>query len=101
MRVKAVVVRLSIAFLVAFGATSCAPDKPDTTENRQLTSSGAAGGKVSATSDMPVPPKDAVYTIYCQFITGPDHIERARQLREALRRSTSMKGWYLIYAADQ
>src|SRR5437660_149199 len=103
MSAKATVVFSSLSLLLLSGVlTSCGPDKPPTQDRAEaLTRPGAKPGEVSAASDMPVPPKDALYTIYCQVLAGPDHIERARQLRQALRVSTSLKDWYLIHGADQ
>jgi hypothetical protein len=64
---------------------------------------GEAIGKSGAgnDSDMPVAPKDAQYTIYCQGITGPDHLERSRALRRLLRENTPLKDWYVIHGTDQ
>src|SRR5882757_399027 len=93
MSAKATVVLGSLALLVLCGAlVSCAPDKPAAQDRTDLLARpGAKGGGTSAASDMPVPPKDALYTIYCQVLAGPDHVERARQLRQALRAGTSLK----------
>jgi hypothetical protein len=59
-----VVVSLSIAFFVASGATSCAPDKPDTKGNTQLSSAaGGKGGGAAARSTRAIrttPPRDSV-----------------------------------------
>jgi len=105
MRVKAKVVVGSLALVVLCGLiASCAPDKPPTQERSDVLRqppSAAKGSAASTASDMPVPPKDALYTIYCQVFSGPDHIERARQMRQALRSGTSLKNWYLIHGADQ
>src|ERR1700722_11331974 len=56
-------------------AVSCASQKPG-----QVVGKTAAGND----SDMPIAPKDAQFTIYCQGITGPDHLERSRALRQLL-----------------
>jgi hypothetical protein len=87
-----------IAVLGALLTTSCAPDKP-AGQQSQLAGSKSSGSNYG--SDMPIPPKDAQYTIYCQIVKGPGHVERARQLRDALRHSTSMPDWYLIHGEDQ
>src|SRR5438105_2620566 len=102
--IRRLVVCCMLAMLVAFFAASCAPDKPAGQERASLAASGSRSsvGKTDASaSDMPVPPKDAQYTIYCQIIAGPDHVERSRQLRQALRQGTALKDWYVIHAADQ
>src|ERR1700734_2976972 len=76
-------------------AASCAA--PDANVSR----SGTVSSKHGAGSDMPVPPEGAQYTIYCQGIAGPDHLERSRALRQLLIQSTPMKDWYVIHATDQ
>jgi hypothetical protein len=49
---------------------------------------------------MPIPPKGAQYTLFCQRIVGPDHYERSRALRKALHDSTPMKDWYVVHSGD-
>src|SRR5947209_16436014 len=94
--------RWSACLLILPLLVSCASDKPDTRNGQELsaTTGGGAKGKsnssASAGSDMPIPPKDAQYTIYCQVIPGPDHLEHSRALRQALKQSTSLKDWYII-----
>lgn len=44
-----------------------------------------------------VPPKDARYTIWCTSIMTPDHVIRAKQLKETLAASTKMNDWYVIH----
>lgn len=45
----------------------------------------------------PIPPKDARYTIYCQQITGPGHVEEAKFLRDAWAKRTGLRGFYIIH----
>jgi hypothetical protein len=91
----------SLAILaILFAAASCAPDKSSTGQER-TNLSASKGTATAAGDDTPIPPKDAQYTIFCQLIQGPDHVERSRQLRQALRQSTSMKDWYVIHASEQ
>jgi hypothetical protein len=93
----------SLALLAVCSAlVSCAPDKPVAQDRTDLLAQrGGKSAGSSTASDMPVPPTDALYTIYCQVLAGPDHVERSRQLRQALRGGTSLKDWYLIHGADQ
>ena len=63
--------------------------------------SGTAAATVSAYDEMPTPPKDAAYTIYCQAYAGPDHQDVARQVRDALRANTPLTKWYLVHGDQQ
>jgi hypothetical protein len=44
-----------------------------------------------------VPPKDARWTLYCQAIGGPAHVEQANAAKNELVRSTGLKDWYVIH----
>jgi hypothetical protein len=81
-----------LGFVCVLFLMSCAAQKP-----------GGVAQKTSAgnDSDMPVAPKDAQYTIYCQAITGADHLERSRALRQLLRENTPLKDWYVVHGTDQ
>src|SRR5690606_35730338 len=69
--------------------------------------SGASPGQSQPTpaadrrEDRPVPPADAQWTIYCRTITGPNHIAESRRLRDELRGSTNLRGWYLVHGANE
>ena len=52
-------------------------------------------------SETPVPPAGAQYTIFCMRVAGPDHVERAREIRGHLVQKTGKGGWYVIHAEDQ
>lgn len=52
------------------------------------------------TTDMPDAPADAQWTLYCQTIAGPGHVERSRDLKAALVRGTPLRDWYVIHGAD-
>ena len=45
-----------------------------------------------------VPPADAQWTIYCQAIAGPDHVQRANMIKAELLRATGLKDWYVIHS---
>jgi hypothetical protein len=46
-------------------------------------------------------PADAQWTIYCQAIGGPNHVELANGFKSQLLKSTSMKDWYVIHEESQ
>jgi hypothetical protein len=82
-----------LLFAICVLAISCA------SQNHATVSSSKNG--TANDSDMPTPPKDAQYTIYCQVITGPDHLERSRGLRQLLKDNTPLKDWYVVHATNQ
>ncbi len=100
-------VAIIICFLFPAVLVSCGPDKPPAADRPDLhpvaTSANPSNPTkpVNSASDMPIPPKDAQYTIYCQSLAGPDHIERARQLQQVLRQATAMKDWYIVHGGEQ
>ena len=63
-------------------------------------SSPALAKRPADDTDMPVPPADAQYTIYCHNYQGPNHVEDARLVALQLRRGTSLKDWYVVHKAD-
>jgi hypothetical protein len=49
----------------------------------------------------PIPPADAQYTLYCQALGGPGHIEQANAAKEQLVKLSGMKDWYIIHQDGQ
>ncbi|HEX8523901.1 MAG TPA: hypothetical protein VF669_16725 [Tepidisphaeraceae bacterium] len=47
------------------------------------------------------PPADAQWTIYCQAIGGPAHVEMANNLKAQLLKTSGMKDWYVIHEDSQ
>ena len=45
----------------------------------------------------PVPPADAQWTLYCQAVAGPGHVEQANAAKEQLIALSKMKDWYIIH----
>jgi cell division septation protein DedD len=52
------------------------------------------------TSELPDAPAGSQWTLYCQTLKGPGHVERAEEVRQQLIRSTGMKSWYVIHTAE-
>lgn len=48
-----------------------------------------------------LPPPDAQWTIYCQAIGGPSHVEIANNLKIQLLKTSPMKNWYVIHEDNQ
>jgi len=46
-------------------------------------------------------PQGAQFTIFCQAIAGPDHVERANRVKETLLAGTTMRDWYVIHQDGQ
>lgn len=43
------------------------------------------------------PPRDARFTIYCALISGPEHVRRAKELRDEMMASSGLSGWYVVH----
>jgi hypothetical protein len=64
-----------------------------------------SGGKSSAAAKVNDPdggaiPKGASWTILCREIGGPGHVERSRQLKDDLVKTTAMRDWHLLHRED-
>jgi hypothetical protein len=92
--------QLCLCVMISLLAASCASDT--TSKDQATTTVGTAkpGSTNSNNSDMPVPPKDAQYTLFCQKISGADHYDQSRALRQGLRDGTTMKDWYIVHSND-
>ncbi len=64
----------------------------------------AFGARKQSASNQPdpnAPPKDAQWTLYCQAIAGPAHVEQANATKAALLKATPLKDWYVIHQETQ
>jgi hypothetical protein len=52
-------------------------------------------------SGMPLPPKDARYTLFCESIPGPDHVHQANYLKSQLLKGTTLKDWYVVHSEQE
>lgn len=102
MRIYWIYPLLGAALLCGCAATAH-PDNGNTGKSTATASLGTGSSSVAAANaqDMPVPPKDAQYTIYCEEFDGPDHLLRSQAVRQALHDQTSMKDWYVVHKDDQ
>ena len=86
-------------------ATQTKPDikdgKSTATASLTLPANPRAAASAANAEDMPIPPKDAQYTIYCEQFSGSDHLERSRYVRQLLHDKTTMKDWYMVHGADE
>jgi hypothetical protein len=82
--VRALVAIVLIAFFVIPNLAARKP-APSKTEN-------AADG---------VAPKDAQWTLYCQAIGGPAHVEEAKAVKDKLAKIAPIKDWYVIHQENE
>jgi hypothetical protein len=48
-----------------------------------------------------VAPKDAQWTLYCQAIGGPTHVEEAKAVKDKLAQIAPIKDWYVIHQESE
>lgn len=102
--------------LVALGAVSCGENgRPAAQPQAQLSQpsgpSAPAGMPFSrhpvamsagaAKSDGPVPPADAQWTIMCDSVEGPSHVESAALLKQRLIQLSGMRDWYVVHGEKE
>ncbi len=100
-----------LSALLLTAATGCPGDRGPSDDQKKYDEAaipaahtmkpGETTKQVDAFAEMPTPPADAQYTIYCQVYAGPDHQEVARQVRDLLRANTSMGKWYIVHGGEQ
>src|SRR4051812_43711428 len=61
-----------------------------------LTAFAPAAAPASTMSDVPVPPRDAQWTMLCYTVPGPDHINLAKDIKDYFARKSKRKEWYVI-----
>ena len=96
--------------LVAVGVSSCGengppPDQSNTTMKPALLKTSAPGPVTNAKAspqpvkndDTPAAPKDTQWTILCDSVEGPGHVENARDLKSMLARQSGMRSWYIVH----
>ncbi|MFT3787863.1 MAG: hypothetical protein QM770_17115 [Tepidisphaeraceae bacterium] len=72
----------------------------------QLTMPAPAPGVTPAVASAPPPvaasniPAGAQWTVFCEHVDGPGHIERSVSLEKQLKDQTRMPDWHLIHQAD-
>ena len=89
---------------LAFFAISCGENKTaDSREQEPLTApqSNQTTPVAQAKSGAPVPPRNAQFTILCQAVTGPGHVERAKEAKDELIKATKMKDWYVSHDEEK
>ena len=101
--------------LVALGVASCgengSPPARSQTELSQAAADPRSGQPAdqlpfsrhpaartrSAKADGPIPPADAQWTIMCESVEGPSHVEEAALLKARLIKLSGMHDWYVIH----
>lgn len=103
--------------LVALGAVSCGENGPPAAQpqaqlSQPSAASAAAGMPFSrhpaaihaagaAKTDGPVPPADAQWTIMCDSVEGPSHVESAALLKQRLIQLSGMRDWYVLHGEKE
>jgi len=111
------------AVLVGLGVASCGENAPPSTQSRVGLNSPdnvaratppaqpqpkqdsapvqtTAARKV-VRNDAPIPPKDAMWTILCDSVAGPGHVENAGILKSRLVQFSGMSDWYVIHSDNE
>jgi hypothetical protein len=65
------------------------------------TPAATASRGAADTSDIPLAPKDARWTIFCATVADENHVETARGLKAALMQRTGMREWYILHESGQ
>jgi len=94
------------AVLVGMGVASCTTEAPPVTQARaslsgagRPTRSGQSdSNKTVVRNDVPVPPVDAQWTILCESVDGPAHVQDAAILKTRLIQASGMPDWYVIHS---
>lgn len=63
--------------------------------------SAAVAKDKTPAKDPSAPPADAQFTLYCQAVPGPGHVERANAAKDMLIKLSSMKDWYILHQDGQ
>ncbi len=107
---------VAVALLLPLAGLSCGggggkPVEKESAQSQRLLPAGAAtatgGGAVStgaaadpAAAPMNIP-QDARFTVFCTAISGPNHINQAKTLRQQLIQITGMRDWYTVQSQGQ
>jgi hypothetical protein len=76
-------------------------DKPDAPAAANVASAAAGTSADADTSDIPLAPKDAQWTLLCTTFSTPDHIEASRELKATLIAKSGMREWYIVHESNQ
>lgn len=90
------------AILIAGG---CSASKPRPQDNAKSSDDGSTTARASkrskSESSMPAIPQGAAYTIYCQTISGGNHVAQAKQTKQNLIETSGMKDWYVVHGEQE
>lgn len=97
-----------LSVFMALSVASCGENAPPPNQSpTDLSSAGNARQAVAAgrhqaqhsaiTNDGPVPPVDAEWTILCDSVEGPAHVQDATILKARLIQASGMADWYIIH----
>jgi hypothetical protein len=94
----------TIGFIVlACVVAGCTENNPPAEKKQHPTaqksakdSSPAKADTKAASTPLTIPP-GAQWTIYCQTVSGPNHVLQATQIKENLIQTSGMSDWYLLH----
>ena len=104
---------LLVTALAATGVASCGENAPPSTQTEAkllVTSNSGAqtnaaaqspAGKRVAADLPPVPPKGAQWTLLCDTVDGPAHVEEAGILKARLIQTSGMADWYVLHSEKE
>ena len=113
--------RIALTCLIAFVCASCGGSKqpaarepaqpaprftqqtaaPESSAPAPKHTNAVAANPPAVDPENPAPPRDAQWTILCTVVKGPGHVERARQVKEELMKTSPMKTWYVTHNEQQ
>ena len=104
---------LLAALLMGMGVVSCGENVPPPAQSginpqpiaSQQPPASPAGQKIqnvaANNNDVPVPPPNAEWTIFCDSVEGPGHVENASLLKSRLIQLSGFNGWYIVHSEKE
>jgi hypothetical protein len=80
-------------------ATSCGNEGKAADANVNFASARPANN-ANLAEEMPVPPADAQYTLYCRDFAEPNHVQDSRDAQHMLGQTIGLKKWYVVHSSD-
>lgn len=72
-----------------------------TTPRTTPTATPADPAALAASAPLPTIPAGARYTLFCDAFSGPDHVQRAAEIKKLLTTHSKLKDWYVIHQEGQ
>jgi hypothetical protein len=94
---------LIVAGYLALAVAGCGENKPPATSNSVGSATAAQPPKNASdktTVAAPIAPTDARLTLYCTAVAGPNHVARAKMLKDQVVEKTGLKDFYIIHSDE-